>query len=73
MNTTTDFTNSRLENSGALVSTLDQDGNEYALRGNKILASRQPTRKWASGLADSARPGAWTLRGIPELDSPLAG
>jgi hypothetical protein len=71
MNTTTNCV--PLENSKALVSTLDQDKNEPASPGNRILASRQPTRKLSSTAADFGWNDAWILRGIPELDSPMAG
>ena len=61
-----------LEKSEALVSTLDQDKN-HAAEGNRISASRQPIRKWSSKLADANWANGWMLRGIPELDSPMAG
>lgn len=75
MNTTINFANSHLENSDALVPTLDQsmNQNEYASASARFSASPQPTRKWSSGRAGSGWADAWTLRGIPELDSPMAG
>ena len=73
MNTTTNLRNSTMEDSSDSVSTLDQDKMEHASMGTSILARPQPARKWTSGTARSAWADAWTLRGIPELDSPMAG
>jgi len=47
MNTTTNYM--PLENSKALVSTLDQDKNKRASTGNRISASPQPTKNGLSG------------------------
>lgn len=75
MNTTIHLANSPLENSGALVSALDDgmEHNESALMGTKISAGPQPTRKWSSKVANSSWADGWMVRGIPELDSPMAG
>ncbi|HEV2331051.1 MAG TPA: hypothetical protein VGY56_19895 [Verrucomicrobiae bacterium] len=73
MNTTTNLRNSMMENPSDSVSTLDQDKIEHASMGTGISARPRAARKWTSGTARSAWADAWTLRGIPELDSPMAG
>ena len=72
MNTPINIAKSHLENSDALVPTLDH-GMEQNESEARTSASPQPTRKWSSTLADSSWANGWMLRGIPELDSPLAG
>lgn len=71
MNTVTNYV--PLQNSKALVSTLDKDKNEHASAGAGILAGLQPAGKWSSMAADFGWNDMWILRGIPELDSPMAG
>jgi len=73
MNTTTNLKSSIMENSNDSISGLDQDKIENASMGTRVLTSPQPTRKWTSGTARSAWADTWTFRGIPELDSPMAG
>lgn len=73
MNATTNFVNVPLKHSNGIVSTLDHDKSDYALERTRISAEPYPTRNLVSGLAHSVWTASWTLHGIPELDSPLAG
>ncbi|HUA66360.1 MAG TPA: hypothetical protein VME24_10960 [Alphaproteobacteria bacterium] len=74
MNATKYYGNSASENPNALVSTLAlEQGGKQIEHASRISASPQPIKKRSSGLADSGWYDAWSLRGIPEMDSPLAG
>jgi hypothetical protein len=74
MNAMTNLRNSQTEHSNVSLPALDwymaNDGYASADTGNPMADS--PSVRPASGAASFAWSDAWMLKGIPELDSPLA-
>jgi hypothetical protein len=73
MNTATILAESPLKRSEAVVLTLNHDKNKSDPPATRISANLHSARNLVSGLAHSVWAAPRTLRGIRELDSPLAG
>lgn len=75
MNTTTNYAQTPVTHPGAVAPALDHGikNDKKASLNIETLANLGPTRKWSSRSTGSTWSQTWMLRGIPELDSPLAG
>jgi hypothetical protein len=72
MNTRINFNDPHLAGASVLAPALDGHNHAPVSSATETLSYSQSPKRGSFGVANSAWPGSWTWKGIPELDSPLA-